>query len=435
MLFAPHIEINDALDAIIADGKRPDELTLKRALPNSKTLPGTNRTMLQYIGDCLLDAPSKDVDELPRHLIEMTAERRYVAINEAVQQGELAPAEARTERERAETDLDRALETLSAESKFVTAASFAGSRVPSRKWVVPDWIPAETATLLFGDGGTNKSLGAHQLAICVATGRPWFGLDVKRGRSLYIGAEDDLKEMHRRTAAIAKSMAQPLDLLTNFDIRCLVGENAVLATAINEVVVPTDRWREICRYVAKTRPVLVVIDTLAAVFAGNENSRTQAQQFVNLIAGPCIKYGATVLMLAHPSRAGMATGTGDSGTTQWSNAVRSRLYLERVKIDGTEPDLDARVLRSKKTNYAKTGAEIRLRWHAGTLIVDEDADGKSAVKAASCIKAENVFLDLLEHYESEGRTSAPIRLTVTPHPCLPRMTAGTGYRKPYLKAQ
>jgi RecA-family ATPase len=213
--------------------------------------------------------------------------------------------------------------------------------------------------------------------------------------------------MHRRTAAIAKSMALPLDLLTNFDIRCLVGEDAVLATAINDVVVPTDLWREMCRYIAKTRPVLVVIDTLAAVFAGNENSRTQAQQFVNLIAGPCIKYGATVLMLAHPSRAGMATGTGDSGTTHWSNAVRSRLYLERVKIDGTEPDLDARVLRSKKTNYAKTGAEIRLRWHAGTLIVDEDTDGKSAVKAASGIKAENVFLDLLAHYEREGRNVSP----------------------------
>ena len=61
------------------------------------------------------------------------------------------------------------------------------------------------------------------------------------------------------------------------------------------------------------------------------------------------------MLLAHPSLTGMNTGTGTSGSTAWNNSVRSRLYLDRVRESGIEPDPDARVLRTMKSNYGPVG--------------------------------------------------------------------------------
>jgi RecA-family ATPase len=113
----------------------------------------------------------------------------------------------------------------------VSAASFAGTAAPSRLWHVPDLVPSGTVTLLSGDGGTGKSLVATQLGISSATGLPWLGHEVRKGPALYIGAEDDLDEMHRRVAAIAAHMDVGLDRLKDFHIMCLAGHDAILAAA------------------------------------------------------------------------------------------------------------------------------------------------------------------------------------------------------------
>ena len=184
-----------------------------------------------------------------------------------------------------------------------------------------------------------------------------------RGPVVYLGAEDDLDEMHRRFAAIAREQEVELDRLGNIHICCLAGKDAVLASAnARGIVEPTPLWSELRRIVLEVRPKLVVYDTLADLFAGNENVRTQAQQFVSMLRGLALETDSTALLLAHPSLSGMATGSGSSGSTAWNNSVRSRLYLDRVREGGVELDPDVRVLRTMKTNYGRAGGEIRLRW-------------------------------------------------------------------------
>ncbi|HEY9147871.1 MAG TPA: AAA family ATPase, partial [Gammaproteobacteria bacterium] len=59
--------------------------------------------------------------------------------------------------------------------KWLCAADLEGLPIPEREWLVQDLIPARNVTLLYGDGGTGKSLLALQLAVAVALGRPWLG--------------------------------------------------------------------------------------------------------------------------------------------------------------------------------------------------------------------------------------------------------------------
>jgi RecA-family ATPase len=103
----------------------------------------------------------------------------------------------------------------------------------------------------------------------------------------------------------------------------------------------------------RQRPSLLVLDNLADIFAGNENVRPLARQFVSSLRALAIEFDCVVLLLAHPSLSGMASGAGTSGNTAWNNSVQSRLYLV-TSSDDLDPD--GRVLQTIKANYGQREA-------------------------------------------------------------------------------
>ena len=288
----------------------------------------------------------------------------------------------------------------------VIASSLAGQPIPERSWHVEALIPAGTVTMLGGDGGVGKSLLALQLAAATAIDDVyWIGREPRRGRCLFVTAEDDIGEVHRRLVDVAADLDRRLDAFDQLEITSLAGEDALLAVTDGKgnVLKPTALYFALEAKIKASRPVLVVLDTLADLFGGEENQRAQARQFVSLLRGLAIHHGTTVLLLAHPSLAGMASGSGSSGSTAWNNSVRSRLYLERIKgDDGGEDDPDARVLRTMKSNYGRTGDEIRCRWHRGVFSIRGQATDGFA-KVASETKAERIFIEVLAAFEAEGR--------------------------------
>jgi RecA-family ATPase len=289
---------------------------------------------------------------------------------------------------------------------FVKASKFADQPIPVRAWHVEDWIPAENVTLLGGDGGTGKSLTALQLAVATTAGRKWLGRAVRQGKSLILTAEDDLPEVHRRLADIVAEEGIGFADLDELAIVSLAGDDALLAVpdGRSNIIRPTALFGSLESLIEKFQPTLVVLDTLADLFGGEENQRAQARQFVGMLRGLAINYRLTMLLLAHPSLSGMASGSGSSGSTGWSNSVRSRLYIERVKGgDGSEDDPDARVLTSKKANYSAVGSQIKLRWRRGVFVTGQATANSFSVIAAQA-HAERIFLDLVASYEGEGRT-------------------------------
>ena len=221
--------------------------------------------------------------------------------------------------------------------------------------------------MLTGDGGVGKSLLAAQLGVAVATGREWIGLKPKRGPVLFVSAEDDLAEIHRRLVDIAASQGINLANIDNMYVSSLAGHDAVMGApeGRTSVIKKTDLWKSLERLVADIKPSLVVLDTSADVFGGNEIVRTEVRQFVGILRGLAIENSLAVVLLSHPSLTGKNSGTGTSGSTAWNNSVRSRLYLDRVlEPDNSEPDKSLRVLRVMKANYAETGGE-ELRGKVG----------------------------------------------------------------------
>ena len=275
---------------------------------------------------------------------------------------------------------------------FAPASWLAGEPVPSRRWLVEDLIPDQTVTMLGGDGGTGKSLLALQLAVAVATDRPWIGRQIDRpGCAMFLSAEDDAGELHRRLAAICAAEGLGLATLDRLMMRSLAGENTLLAVLDRKsgTLAETALYAELDAAMAEAGPALIVLDTLADLHSGEENSRAHARQFVGMLRRLAIRHGCAVLLLAHPSLTGMATGSGLSGSTAWNASVRARLYLGRVTDSGYEGDPDARRLSAKKANYAPAGGEIALRWREGVFVPDGQAGGLDRMAASA--KAERVF--------------------------------------------
>lgn len=276
---------------------------------------------------------------------------------------------------------------------------------PLREWAVQDRFPLRNVSLISGEGAVGKSILIMQLGVAHALGRDWLGTLPEPGPFLYLNAEDEEAELHRRFADIASHFGRPLaELQGDVHVLALAGQDAVLGHADrNDLIRPTPLFHKLREVACDIRPKMIALDTSADIFGGNENDRAQVRQFIGLMRGMAIDANAAVIIATHPSLTGITSGSGLSGNTAWHNSVRARAYMKSAKTeDGTEPDKALRLVEFMKSNYGPVADAITVRWKGG-VFVPESKSG-SLEKLASEAKADNAFLRLLERFESEGRT-------------------------------
>lgn len=291
---------------------------------------------------------------------------------------------------------------------MLSAAGFAGKKVPPREWHAAGLIPANTVTLLYGDGGTGKSTLALQCGVATVLGKEWLGVETKQGGCVYLSAEDDTDEIHRRLADVVAFYGASFSDLDAFHILPMAEEgDALLAVqeGNGKSLQPTPLYDAIDRMLDKVRPKLLMLDTLADIFGGNEIDRTHARGFVNLLKKLAAKHRLSCLVLAHPSLSGISSGTGTSGSTGWNNSVRSRLYFKTMKDENAKEDnSDLRVLETAKANYARKGGQISLQWVDGVFVPLANV---SASAKASEAHIDSVFLRLLSEFNTRGISVSP----------------------------
>ncbi len=279
-----------------------------------------------------------------------------------------------------------------------------GRRVPERLWLVPDWIPMARVTGLYGAGGEGKTLLAQMLATASALhNTTWLSLPVRRCNSLLLFCEDDQDEMWRRQEDINRHYGCTFADLGAMRWLPRLGFDNTLMTFDAGRAHLTEMFDDLLRAAQDHSAGLVIVDTLADVFGGEENARAQARAFAQTALGGIARQtGAAVLALAHPSLTGINSGTGASGSTGWIATYRSHLHLATPKTDNGDPvDRDARALTRGKANFARRGETIEMRWQNGVLIADQPAAGVSgAIEKRTC---DDVFLRLLNRLAAEGR--------------------------------
>jgi RecA-family ATPase len=287
---------------------------------------------------------------------------------------------------------------------LTVAASLACRPPPDRPWLVADWIPRRQVTLLSGDGGVGKSLLALQLQLAAASAGRWLGLYTMPCRSYGLYAEDEDDELHHRLWSIAALASVNVARLDNMAWHGAAADAAELVELDDRGAIrPTAYYRQVERAIIGFGARLIVFDAATNLFGGDEIKRRQVNEFIGLLRRLAIKIDGAVILLAHPSVQGISSGTGLSGSTHWNNAVRSRLYFERVK--GEDADPDERTLSCLKSNYASAGRVIRVRWADGGFVAIDAPSGID--RAAVSAKAERIFLALLTDSYSTGTWTCP----------------------------
>jgi RecA-family ATPase len=281
--------------------------------------------------------------------------------------------------------------------------------IPEREWAILDRVPLKQTGLFSGEGGTGKSIIELTKNIAHVAGKDWLGSMPECGPAIYIGAEDDEKELHIRLAAIAKHYGVTFEELVagGLHVLCLLGQDATLCAAGGKSgkVEVTELYRQVYEAAGDIKPKNISIDTLSRAFAGNEIDRVQVYAFAMHMQALAMVAGGSVTVLSHPSLTGIASGTGISGSTAWHGAFRFRQYLTSVKPDGGEqPDDDLRELQFKKNQYGPKAETIVVRYQHG-LFLPMPGVG-SLEKMAQDQKDDELFLTMLDQFEEQGRNAS-----------------------------
>jgi RecA-family ATPase len=278
--------------------------------------------------------------------------------------------------------------------------------MPKRRWAIKDRVPLKQAGLFSGEGGTGKSILELMKDVAHVVGKDWLGSMPELGPAIYVGAEDDEDEIHIRLAEIARHYSVTFKELIEHGllVLCLLGKDATLCAAgKGGRVEVTDLYRQLFEAAGDIKPKNISIDTLSRAFAGNEIDRVQVYAFAMHMQALAAVAGGSVTVLSHPSLAGIASGSGISGSTAWHGAFRFRQYLKSTKPanDGEQPDNDLRELQFKKNQYGPTAETIVLRYQRGLFLPE---GGMSSLdKMAREAKADGIFLELLKRFGGTGR--------------------------------
>jgi RecA-family ATPase len=279
--------------------------------------------------------------------------------------------------------------------------------ITPREWLVPDRIPMRNVTSLSGQGAIGKSLLLMQLGAAIVLGKDWIGTQPRQGPVLYMSCEEDDDEVRRRMEDVARYYGSTRTEMIERGLRVLsfAGRNAVLAQPDTGIMQPTPLFHLLRRDAIALQPKLIVLDTVADIFAGKEIDRAQTRQFITGLRGLAIEANSALVIAAHPSLEGIRSDTGLSGSTGWHNSVRARMYFKAAEDND---DTTLRVLEVKKSNYGPVGESIVLRWRDGVYVVagvaDQPTDTEQVLeRLREEEKADQLFLTLLRRFSKQGR--------------------------------
>jgi len=151
----------------------------------------------------------------------------------------------------------------------------------------------DTLVAVYGKPGGGKSFLALDFGLSVATGTPWLGRRVLRGRVLYVAAEG-LAGLPRRVAAWERARGVGLT------------DDAAMVWLPNAVNLLQRDWVDgLELLVGALEPVLIVIDTLARSMAGgDENGGRDMGAVIEAADRLRQATGATVLLVHHTPKDG-----------------------------------------------------------------------------------------------------------------------------------
>ncbi len=229
---------------------------------------------------------------------------------------------------------------------------------PEAEWLIDEIIEANSLGVLYGRSGAAKSFTALDMALSIATGRPWQDRHVKQGRIVYVVGEGARGVRRRVVAWQQQHGGVPIEgaFFLMEAPRLLNSEDVLnLQTSIREQVLSCD---------------LIVIDTLATAFVGgDENKQECMTEFVDSCRTLQRAFGAALLLVHHTGK----NSDAERGSSVLRGAADVMVFQSMTQ--------DRRVtIRCNKQKDDEAFPDIRLQ-----LVQVKLASNKAGKPATSCV--------------------------------------------------
>lgn len=227
-------------------------------------------------------------------------------------------------------------------------------------WILDDLLPAKGIAFIYGKPGSYKSFIALDMALSVSSGRAWHGYECEMpGAVVYIAAEGS-------RGILERSIAWKLHH------ECELGPFAVLPLPVMfDEAVMVRSFTECLERAAERlkQPIrLVVIDTMARSFNGDENSAQEVGGFVNA----CSRFSADigdclVLVVTHT---GKQEANGIRGSSALDGAADCHFLV-------TKPNEGQALVKNTKQKDVEKAEPMRF---AMEVVSTEITDRKGRIR-------------------------------------------------------
>lgn len=210
-----------------------------------------------------------------------------------------------------------------------TPVAWKGTAPLKQRWLAAARIPCGDLTLYSGNGGAGKTETAVQLLVSVAAGLgDWLGCVVETGPALFLSCEEPEANVRDRIERICRHRHIDPHAIGDLHLHFPDLEATWLATADRlGRITKTALLQQVESWISAYRPILVVINSIAAVFDGEAIARRQVRSFLAMLRRVARENEAAIVLLDHPSVRGMADGSGTANSVDWRNSVRAMLHL------------------------------------------------------------------------------------------------------------
>lgn len=225
------------------------------------------------------------------------------------------------------------------------------------RWLVKDVLPASSFAALYGRPGSYKSFVALYLASMIASGRDAFGNATTQGACVYVAGEGGAG-LKRRRDALLRQHDLPSDLPVHF-----VKAQLNLSTSLEDMEALFAAIRA-----ASVAPNLIIFDTFARIFIGDENSAKDVGACIAILGAIQAEFNCCVCIVHHSAKSNDQAMRGSSALL---GAVDTELHCEKISPEGAKDRIGQLTITKQKDG----ADDVRLGYKMETIrLSDIDTD-------------------------------------------------------------
>ncbi|MUJ18594.1 helicase RepA family protein [Aliivibrio fischeri] len=172
-----------------------------------------------------------------------------------------------------------------------------------QQWILNGFIPKESVGVMYGKSGSRKSFIAIDISCAVATGSLWHNQITRKGAVVYVAAEGQMGISKRVKAweIVTDQQVEQLYILG----QAIVMSDATAQNNLIQAIHELEKHNDI-------KVELIILDTLARNFGGDENSPDAMGKFIRGCDLVKTSTGASVLAIHHSGKDVSKGGRGHS---------------------------------------------------------------------------------------------------------------------------